>query len=108
MSRSKSVPMFGPPLPPGGRFAKSSAFAEFLLTKIINGGHATLRSNKFVSMAVRTRQELLKDLATNYVTQTTLESGSKFSESTTKLREPDRSSISAQCATEAVFEATLK
>ena len=31
-------------------------------------------------MALRTRQELLKDLATNYVTQTTLDSGSKFSE----------------------------
>ena len=38
------------------------------------------RSDKFVSMALRTRQELLKDLATNYVTQTTLDSGSKFSE----------------------------
>lgn len=80
VSRSKSVPMFGPPLPPGGRFAKSKAFADFLLTKIINAENAAHGSDKFVSMAVRTRQELLKDLATNYVTQTTLDSGSKFSE----------------------------
>lgn len=80
VSRSKSVPMFGPPLPPGGRFAKSRAFAEFLLAKIVNAENAAHRSDKFVSMAVRTRQELLKDLAANYVTQTTLESGSKFSE----------------------------
>lgn len=79
VTRSKSVPMFGPPLPPGGRFAKSKAFAEFLLTKIINAETAAHKSDKFVSMAVRTRQELLKDLATNFVTQTTLESGNKFS-----------------------------
>jgi signal-induced proliferation-associated 1 like protein 1 len=73
--------MFGPPLPPGGRFAKSKAFADFLLAKIVNAENAAHKSDKFVTMAVRTRQELLKDLATNYVTQTTLDSGSKFSES---------------------------
>jgi hypothetical protein len=32
-------------------------------------------------MATRTRQEYLKDLATNYVTPTTLDSGSKFGKS---------------------------
>ena len=79
VSRSKSVPMFGPPLPPGARFAKGPAFAEYLLTKIINAENAAHRSDKFVSMAVRTRQELLKDLSTNYVSQTTMDSGSKFS-----------------------------
>ena len=79
VSRSKSVPTFGPPLPPGGRFTKSRAFADFLLAKIVNAENAAHRSDKFVSMAVRTRQELLKDLAANYVTQTALDSGSKFS-----------------------------
>ena len=38
------------------------------------------RSDKFVSMATRTRQEYLKDLASNYATQTTIDSGSKFGE----------------------------
>ena len=44
--------------------------------------HVTLcfRSDKFVSMATRTRQEYLKDLASNYATQTTIDSGSKFGE----------------------------
>ena len=79
-SRSKSVPMFGPAIPNEGRFCKSKNFVDFLLTKIINAENAAHRSDKFVSMALRTRQELLKDLATNYVTQTTIESGSKFSE----------------------------
>jgi len=72
--------MFGPAIPVDARFHKSKAFVDFLLTKIINAENAAHRSDKFVSMALRTRQELLKDLATNYVTQTTLDSGSKFSE----------------------------
>ncbi len=80
VTRSKSVPMFGPPLPPSGLFSKSRDFADFLLSKIVNAENAAHRSDKFVSMAVRTRQELLKDLAANYVTGNTLESGSKFSE----------------------------
>ena len=78
VSRAKSVPMFGPPLPSGGLFKKDKAFAEFLLTKIINAENAAHLSDKFVGMAIRTRKELLKDLATNYVTQTTLDSGSRF------------------------------
>eukprot|EP00094_Tigriopus_californicus_P010965 TCALIF_10579-PA protein Name:"Similar to Sipa1l2 Signal-induced proliferation-associated 1-like protein 2 (Mus musculus)" AED:0.22 eAED:0.33 QI:0/0/0/0.66/1/1/9/0/732 len=64
---------------PGARFAKTKGFADFLLTKIINAENAAHRSDKFVSMAVRTRQELLKDLATNFISSTTLDSGSKFS-----------------------------
>ena len=52
VSRSKSVPMFGPPLPPGGRFAKSRAFADFLLAKIVNAENAAHLSDKFVTMAV--------------------------------------------------------
>uniref|UniRef100_A0A0K2UKS9 Signal-induced proliferation-associated 1-like protein 2 n=1 Tax=Lepeophtheirus salmonis TaxID=72036 RepID=A0A0K2UKS9_LEPSM len=79
VSRSKSVPMFGPPIPEGAMFPKSKAFANFLLTKIINAENAAHHSDKFVSMAIRTRQELLKDLTTNFSSPTTLESGSKFS-----------------------------
>ena len=79
VSRAKCVPMFGPPLPPGGIFKKDKAFADFLLAKIINAENAAHLSDKFVSMAIRTRKELLKDLANNYITQTTLESGHKFS-----------------------------
>jgi hypothetical protein len=77
--RSKSVPMFGPNIPTDAKFPKGEIFAKFLLTKIINAENAAHRSDKFVSMALRTRQELLKDLASNYVTQTVLDSGSKFS-----------------------------
>ena len=79
VSRAKSVPMFGPPLPAGGIFKKDKAFADFLHAKIINAENAAHLSDKFVSMAIRTRKELLKDLASNYITATTLESGHKFS-----------------------------
>ena len=79
ISRAKSVPMFGPALPPGGIFKKDQAFADFLLSKIINAENAAHLSGKFVSMAIRTRKKLLEDLAMNYVTQTTVESGHKFS-----------------------------
>ena len=80
VTRSKNVPMFGPPIPASALFSKNSAFTKFLLTKIINAENAAHRSDKFVSMATRTRQEYLKDLATNYATQTTIDSGSKFGE----------------------------
>ena len=79
VSRSKSVPMFGPPIPKGATFSKSRTFADWLLTKITNAENAAYSSEKFVSMATRTKQELLRNLATNYVTQTTIDSGSKFS-----------------------------
>jgi len=78
VTRSKNVPMFGPPIPAGALFTKSSSFTKFILTKVINAENAAHRSDKFVSMATRTRQEYLKDLATNYSTQTTIDSGSKF------------------------------
>ena len=78
VTRSKNVPMFGPPIPAGALFSKSSSFTKFILTKVINAENAAHRSDKFVSMATRTRQEYLKDLATNYSTQTTIDSGSKF------------------------------
>ena len=56
-SRSKSVPMFGPAIPNEGRFCKSKNFVDFLLTKIINAENAAHRSDKFVSMALRTRPQ---------------------------------------------------
>ena len=60
VSRSKEVPIFGPPIPAGATFSKSQAFVDFLLAKIINAEHAAHRSQKFATMATRTRQEYLK------------------------------------------------
>ncbi|XP_057379207.1 signal-induced proliferation-associated 1-like protein 1 [Daphnia carinata] len=90
VSRSKEVPIFGPPIPTGATFPKSQAFVDFLLAKIINAEHAAHRSQKFATMATRTRQEYLKDLATNYVTGNTLDSGSKFPILTFSSRKKER------------------
>jgi signal-induced proliferation-associated 1 like protein 1 len=60
VSRSKEVPIFGPPIPSGATFPKSQSFVDFLLAKIINAEHAAHRSQKFATMATRTRQEYLK------------------------------------------------
>lgn len=79
VSRSKEVPVFGPPIRQSGIYSKGKSFTEFLLAKIINAENAAHRSEKFATMATRTRQEYLKDLATNYITTTLIESGSKFS-----------------------------
>lgn len=79
VSRSKEVPVFGPPIRGNGVYSKGKSFAEFLLSKIINAENAAHRSEKFATMATRTRQEYLKDLATNYLTTNMIESGSKFS-----------------------------
>lgn len=79
VSRSKEVPVFGPPIRGNGVYSKGKTFADFLLAKIINAENAAHRSEKFATMATRTRQEYLKDLATNYITTNMIESGSKFS-----------------------------
>lgn len=79
VSRSKEVPVFGPPIRANGIYSKSKSFTDFLLSKIINAENAAHRSEKFATMATRTRQEYLKDLATNYCTTQLIESGSKFS-----------------------------
>lgn len=79
VSRSKEVPVFGPPIRGSGIYSKGKSFTDFLLAKIINAENAAHRSEKFATMATRTRQEYLKDLATNYITTTLIESGSKFS-----------------------------
>ncbi|XP_044731781.1 signal-induced proliferation-associated 1-like protein 1 isoform X2 [Chrysoperla carnea] len=79
VSRSKEVPVFGPPIKDGAKFPKSKQFADFLLAKVINAENAAHRSEKFATMATRTRQEYLKDLATNYVTASIVDTGQKFS-----------------------------
>ncbi|KAI5642682.1 rap/ran-GAP domain-containing protein [Phthorimaea operculella] len=78
VSRAKEVPLFGPPIKDGAVYPKGEAFTDLLLSKVINGENAAIQSPKFSTMATRTRQEYLKDLAKNYVTATTLESGQKF------------------------------
>ncbi|XP_071565068.1 uncharacterized protein [Temnothorax nylanderi] len=79
VSRSKEVPIFGPPVPQGATFTKGKAFADFILAKVINAENAAHRSEKFATMATRTRQEYLKDLVTNYTTTTVVDTGQKFS-----------------------------
>ncbi|KAL8613785.1 hypothetical protein ACOMHN_029642 [Nucella lapillus] len=79
VSRSKDVPPFGPPIPEKGSFPKSAEFVDFIMAKIINAENAAHRSEKFRTMAQRTRQEYLKDLATNFCTNNALDSGSKLS-----------------------------
>ena len=48
---------------------------------MINAENAAYHSDKFMTMAKRTRHEYLKDLATNYLTETTLDTPPKFCES---------------------------
>lgn len=90
VSRSKEVPVFGPPIPEGATFAKSKKFTDFILAKVINAENAAHRSEKFATMAQRTRQEYLKDLAANYSTSTTLDSGPKFSLLSFGVRKKER------------------
>ncbi|XP_033103313.1 signal-induced proliferation-associated 1-like protein 1 [Anneissia japonica] len=78
VSRSKGVSSFGPYFSANMKFKKSGSFAEFLLAKVINGENAVHKSEKFVSMATRTRLEYLKDLVKDNVTQTTIDSSSKL------------------------------
>jgi len=49
-----------------------------LLCLVINAENAAHRSEKFATMATRTRQEYLKDLANNYMTTTVVDPGQKF------------------------------
>ncbi|CAH0714429.1 unnamed protein product, partial [Brenthis ino] len=79
VSRAKEVPLFGPPIKDGAVYPKGEAFTDLLLSKVINGENAAIQSPKFSTMATRTRQEYLKDLAKNYVTATTTDTGQKFS-----------------------------
>lgn len=87
VSRSKEVPVFGPPIRAGALYSKSKIFSEFLVSKVINAENAAHRSEKFATMATRTRQEYLKDLATNYCTTTLVDTGPKFSIFPSKKKE---------------------
>uniref|UniRef100_A0AAQ4S0D5 Signal-induced proliferation-associated 1 like 1 n=1 Tax=Gasterosteus aculeatus aculeatus TaxID=481459 RepID=A0AAQ4S0D5_GASAC len=78
VTRSKDVPSFGPPIPEGVTFPKSSVFRDFLLAKVINAENAAHKSNKFRAMATRTRQEYLRDLAERHTTSTPIDPSGKF------------------------------
>ncbi|ELK12875.1 Signal-induced proliferation-associated 1-like protein 3 [Pteropus alecto] len=78
VTRSKDAPPFGPPVPSGTTFRKSDVFRDFLLAKVINAENAAHKSDKFHTMATRTRQEYLKDLAENCVSNTPIDSTGKF------------------------------
>uniref|UniRef100_A0A8C9U2Q1 Signal-induced proliferation-associated 1 n=1 Tax=Scleropages formosus TaxID=113540 RepID=A0A8C9U2Q1_SCLFO len=78
VTRSKDIPLFGPLFPKGAHFPRSPAFRDFLLAKVVNAENAAEKSEKFLSMATRTRQEYLKDLAENFVTTTPIDSSTKF------------------------------
>lgn len=56
---------------------RKSQFIFFFQMAVINAENAAHKSEKFSAMARRTRHEYLKDLATNFVTNTTLETGAK-------------------------------
>ncbi|XP_074662268.1 signal-induced proliferation-associated 1-like protein 2 [Tubulanus polymorphus] len=97
VSRSKDVPLFGPSLPEGATFTKSKEFLHFLLAKIINGENAVHKSDRFVAMATRTRQEYLKDLAVNYSSTVTIEASSsklgKFGLGSGRKRDKNRQKL---------------
>ncbi|KAM6987780.1 LOW QUALITY PROTEIN: signal-induced proliferation-associated 1-like protein 3 [Tautogolabrus adspersus] len=78
VTRMKDVPPFGPPIPNGVTFRDPETFRNFLLAKVINAENAAHKSEKFHTMATRTRQEYLRDLAENCVTSTPLDSAGKL------------------------------
>lgn len=78
VTRSKDVPSFGPAIPEGVTFPKSSVFRDFLLAKVINAENAAHKSHKFRAMATRTRQEYLRDLAERHTTSTPIDPSGKF------------------------------
>ncbi|XP_056139210.1 signal-induced proliferation-associated 1-like protein 3 [Lampris incognitus] len=78
VTRMKDVPPFGPPIPSGMTFRDPEAFRNFLLAKVINAETSAHKSEKFHTMATRTRQEYLRDLAENCVSSTPLDSAGKL------------------------------
>ncbi|XP_040017507.2 signal-induced proliferation-associated 1-like protein 3 isoform X2 [Gasterosteus aculeatus] len=78
VTRMKDVPPFGPPIPSGVAFRDPETFRNFLLAKVINAETAAHKSEKFHTMATRTRQEYLRDLAENYVSSTPLDTAGKL------------------------------
>uniref|UniRef100_A0A8C8VFI7 Signal induced proliferation associated 1 like 3 n=1 Tax=Pelusios castaneus TaxID=367368 RepID=A0A8C8VFI7_9SAUR len=98
VTRSKDAPPFGPPIPSGITFRKSDVFRDFLLAKVINAENAAHKSDKFHTMATRTRQEYLKDLAENCVTNTPVDSTGKFNliSLTSKKKEKLKARVGAE------------
>lgn len=98
VTRSKDAPPFGPPIPSGTTFRKSDVFRDFLLAKVINAENAAHKSDKFHTMATRTRQEYLKDLAENCVSNTPIDSSGKFNliSLTTKKKEKTKARAGAE------------
>ncbi|MEQ2160637.1 hypothetical protein GOODEAATRI_001451, partial [Goodea atripinnis] len=78
VTRMEDVPSFGPTIPSGVTFRDPENFRNFLLAKVINAENAAHKSDKFHTMATRTRQEYLRDLAENYVSSTPLDSVGKL------------------------------
>ncbi|XP_058822141.1 signal-induced proliferation-associated 1-like protein 1 isoform X3 [Topomyia yanbarensis] len=103
VSRSKEVPVFGPPVRAGALYAKSKHFADFLLSKVINAENAAHRSEKFATMATRTRQEYLKDLTSNYCSATLVDTGQKFSIFPSKKRERSKPRFSGDLTQRGAF-----
>uniref|UniRef100_A0A8C7NXH4 Signal-induced proliferation-associated 1-like protein 2 n=1 Tax=Oncorhynchus mykiss TaxID=8022 RepID=A0A8C7NXH4_ONCMY len=92
VTRSKDVPAFGPPIPQGVLFPKSAMFRDFLLAKMMNGENAVHKSDKFRAMAMRTRQEYLKDLSENFVSANPVDSSAaKFSFISLGVKKKERS-----------------
>lgn len=98
VTRSKDVPPFGPAIPSQAAFHKSDIFRDFLLAKVINAENAAHKSDKFHTMATRTRHEYLKDLAENSVTSTPIDSSGKFNliSLASKKREKTRARAGAE------------
>uniref|UniRef100_A0A8C7XN32 Signal-induced proliferation-associated 1 like 3 n=1 Tax=Oryzias sinensis TaxID=183150 RepID=A0A8C7XN32_9TELE len=78
VTRMKDVPLFGPPIPLEVTFRDPEMFRNFLLAKVINAENAVHKSEKFHTMATRTRQEYLRDLAENYISSTPLDTAGKL------------------------------
>ncbi|KAF6736876.1 Signal-induced proliferation-associated 1-like protein 3 [Oryzias melastigma] len=78
VTRMKDVPLFGPPFPLEVTFRDPEVFRNFLLAKVINAENAVHKSEKFHTMATRTRQEYLRDLAENYISSTPLDTAGKL------------------------------
>ncbi|XP_030620570.1 signal-induced proliferation-associated 1-like protein 3 [Chanos chanos] len=79
VTRMKDVPLFSPPIPPSGvTFRDPETFRSFLLAKVINAENAAHKSEKFHTMATRTRQGYLRDLAENCVSSTPLDTAGKL------------------------------
>ncbi|XP_065193042.1 signal-induced proliferation-associated 1-like protein 2 [Sycon ciliatum] len=97
ISQAQDIPVYGPALPENGIFDHGADFREFLLTKLINSELAAHDCTKFLNMSQRTRFEYLNDLAENYVTPQTVDtgdSGGLYGKLARMRKRPDKSSTS--------------